>query len=238
MPLTCLIVEDEPLAAEVLTDYISQVPFLELVSHCTDALRALDVLRRQRVDVIFLDLNLPGLGGFDLIKTLPFKPQVIITTAYHQHAIDGYEWDVVDYLLKPIEFSRFLSSVNRLTDPASPAKRAGVPVQQYHPYIFVYSDKKQIKVPLDEVVYVESERDYLRIVLRDKTIITRQTMQEFEKMMPPNYILRIHRSFLVRKEAIMAFDSSHIEVAGKAIPIGRQYRDVVLAELKALGSKL
>ena len=228
--LKCLIVEDEPLAAEVLTDYISQVPFLATAGHCTDALKALDFLRNQMVDVMFLDLHLPGVKGFEFLKTLTNRPQVIITTAYHQYALDGYEHDVVDYLVKPIEFSRFLSAVNKLSTKKEEEKNLNR--ESLRPYLFVYADKKQVKIFPDEIIYVESEKDYLKIVLKEKSIVIRQTMREFEKQLLSNSFIRIHRSFLVNSNAITAYDSMHVEAGGKPIPIGRQYRDDVLNKLK------
>src|SRR5215471_6561122 len=132
----CLIVEDEPLAAEVLTDYISQVPFLTANGHCTDALKALDFLRKESIDVMFLDLHLPGLKGFEFLKTLNPRPQVIITTAYHQYALGSYEYNVVDYLVKPIEFSRFLSAVNKLL--TKNVRQENVLQEESRPYLFVY----------------------------------------------------------------------------------------------------
>lgn len=232
MALRCLIIEDEPLAAEVLSDYIRQVPFLELLGHCHDAMAASGFLRKQSVDVLFLDLHLPGMKGFDFLKTLSARPQVIITTAFHQYALDGYDFDVVDYLMKPVEFARFLTAVNKLSDGSVAGNPAPARKPETHPFIFIYSDKKQVKVMLEEILYVESERDYLKIVQKDRTLIARQTMQEFEKLMPADHFLRVHRSYLVRREAINAFDSAHIEIGGKSIPIGRQYRDHVMQLLK------
>ena len=234
MPLICLIVEDEPLAAEVLSDYISQVPFLRLAGHCTDALKAMEFFRKNAVDVMFLDLHLPGIKGFDFLKTLASRPQVIVTTAYHQYALDGYEWNVVDYLVKPIEFSRFLAAVNKLKESAvsdvGNSKSGSAPAR---PFIFVHADKKEVKILLEEIMYIESERDYLRIVVPEKPIITRQTMNEFEKQMPPGQFIRVHRSFLVRRHAITAFNTTQIEVPGRIIPIGRQFREAVLSDLRS-----
>jgi len=229
--LKCLIVEDEPLAAEVLTDYISQVPFLATAGHFTDAMRALDFLRKESVDVLFLDLHLPGVKGFEFLKTLSNRPQVIITTAYHQYALDGYEYDVVDYLVKPIEFSRFLSAVNKLSMNKAVGKDRGQ-WKSLRSYFFVYADKKQVKIFPDEINYVESEKDYLKIVLKEKVIVIRQTMREFEKQLVSNSFIRVHRSFLVNSHAITAYDSTHVESGGKSIPIGRQYREDVLNKLK------
>ena len=230
--LKCLIVEDEPLAAEVLTDYISQVPFLATAGHCTDAMQALDFLRNQPVDVLFLDLHLPGVRGFEFLKTITNRPQVIITTAYHQYALDGYEYDVVDYLVKPIEFIRFLSAVNKLSTK-SVREKNGLQPESLRPYLFVYTDKKQVKIFPDEIIYIESENDYLKIVSKEKSIVIRQTMRAFERQLLSNSFIRVHRSFLVNINAITAYDSMKLEAGGKSIPIGRLYREDVLNKLKA-----
>lgn len=232
MELQCLIVEDEALAAEVLTDYISQVPFLSLAGYCSNAIKALEFLKKKEVDVLFLDLHLPWLKGFDLLKTLSHRPQVIITTAYHQYALQGYDWDVVDYLVKPIEFSRFLTAVNRLSFNKPGDGSAGKINFNDRPYLFVYSEKKQVKILLEDILYVESERDYLKIVLKEKNLIIRQTLQEFEKHLPSKFFIRVHRSFLVNQDAITAYDSAHVEIKGQSIPVGRQYRENVMNKLK------
>jgi DNA-binding LytR/AlgR family response regulator len=229
--LQCLIVEDEPLAAEVLTDYISQVTFLSVTSWCTDAMKALEVLRSQAIDVMFLDLHLPGIKGFELLKTLNHRPQVIITTAYHEYALRGYEWQVIDYLLKPIEFSRFLSAVNKLSVKNDFQKTGFSEESSSKPYLFFYADKKQVKVWLEEILFVESQKDYLKIVTRNKTIITRQTLQELEQQLPSEFT-RVHRSYIVCTKAIDSFSSSEMEVANTKIPIGRNYRDTVLKKLR------
>ena len=160
------------------------------------------------------------------------RPQVIITTAYHQYALEGYEWNVADYLVKPVEFSRFLTAVNKLAvNTTSEAKPVSSKDPLLRPFLFVYTDKKQVKIFPDEILYVESERDYLRIVLKSKTVIIRQTLQDFEKLLP-SYFIRTHRSFIVNSQAIDAYDAVHIEVAGKSIPIGRQFKDDVLRKLQ------
>lgn len=228
--LQCLIVEDEPLAAEVMTDYISQVSFLSLSASCTNAMEALEVLRSRSVDVIFLDLHLPGIKGFELLKTLPHRPQVIITTAYHEYALQGYEWQVVDYLVKPIEFSRFLAAVNKLS-MTDDVKKAMASDGASRPYLFFNADKKQVKVWLEEILFIESQKDYLKIVSKNKTIITRQTMQELEQTLPSEF-QRVHRSYIVSIKAVDAFDASQLEIAGQKIPIGRLYREQVFMKLK------
>ena len=238
MALQCLIIEDEPLAAEVLTDYISQIPFLATAGHCTDAFKALEILKKRIVDVLFLDLHLPGLKGFDLLKSLSYRPQIIITTAYQQYALQGYEWQVVDYLVKPIEFNRFLLAVNKLVLPPTPITDPDKSlITVTRPYIFIYADKKQVKLFIDEILWVESDRDYIKIISRSlqrsepKTTVIRQTLQDFEKQLPDSF-LRVHRSFVVNAELIDAYDSAHVEIEGKPVPVGRQFRDALLQKLQ------
>ncbi|MEO6167989.1 MAG: LytTR family DNA-binding domain-containing protein [Chitinophagales bacterium] len=230
--LHCLIVEDEPLAAEVLMDYVRQVPFLHLVEWCSDAVQAMDVMRQKQVDVIFLDLHLPGIKGFELLKTLTHKPQVIITTAYHEYALQGYEWQVIDYLVKPIEFSRFLQAANKLNAPSFHGESIQSPAPNHPAYLFVTADKKQVKIVLEEILYIESQKDYLKIVLKNKTIVTRQPMHEMEQLLPDPDFLRIHRSYIVARAAIESWDASEVEVKGQMLPIGRNYKDEVIKSFR------
>lgn len=230
--LQCIIIEDEPLAAEVLMDYVRQVPFLQFTDWCTDAVQAMDIIRQKPVDVIFLDLHLPGIKGFDFLKTLTVKPQVIITTAYHEYALQGYEWQVVDYLVKPIEFSRFLQAANKLK---APVHEQTTPQSQAEPpagYLYLYADKKQVKVDFQDIVYAESQKDYLKIRLKQKTIVVRHTMQELERALPPRDFIRIHRSYVIASSAIDAWTASSIEAGGRTFPIGRNYREQVIKLLR------
>lgn len=230
--LHCLIVEDEPLAAEVLTDYVRQVPFLNFLSWCSDAVKAMQVLREQHVDVIFLDLHLPAIKGFELLKTLSHKPQIIITTAYHEYALQGYEWQVTDYLVKPIEFSRFLQATNKLITPVALQQPSFASSVKPSGYIFVTADKKQVKILFAELLFIESQKDYLKIVMKNKTLVTRQTMHEMEQLLPAGQFIRIHRSYLVSKDAIEKWDAAEIEISGQSVPIGRNYREEVLKLLR------
>jgi DNA-binding LytR/AlgR family response regulator len=229
----CIIVEDEPLAAEVIRDYILQIPFLQLKGICTDALYAMEVLQKEKIDLVFLDIHLPKLKGFDFIKALKKPPQVIITSAYQEYALQGYELNVVDYLLKPIEFNRFLMAVNKLKELSngdSPAvthttvpERAG---------LFFNVSKKKVKVYIDEILYIESLKEYIRITTKDKSILTKFQLGQIEEMLSRNGFLRVHRSFLVAKNKIDAFTATEVEIAGQQIPIGRSYKELVMAVLE------
>ena len=231
--ITCLIVEDEPLAAEVLEDYINQVPFLQLVRTCGDAIYALEVLQSEKVDLIFLDLHLPKLKGLDFIKTLENPPKTIVTSAYQNYALQGYELNVVDYLLKPIEFNRFINAVNkasqqieafRLLDSSQMAAERA--------YLFFNVGKKKVKMFLDEILYIESLKEYIKIVSRTKSILTKFQLGEIEELVKNKNFLRIHRSFIVAKDKIDAFTATDIEINGSLIPIGRSYKEQVYENLE------
>jgi DNA-binding LytR/AlgR family response regulator len=231
--ITCLIVEDEPLAAEILEDYISQVPFLQLVSTCGDAIYALEVLQREKIELIFLDIHLPKLKGLDFIKTLNNPPKIIITSAYQDYALQGYELNVVDYLLKPIEFKRFINAVNKarqqmeiyrsLDNTQMPKERA---------FLFFNVGKKKVKMFLDEILYIESIKEYIKIVSKDKSILTKFQLGQTEDLLKNNNFIRIHRSFIAAKDKVDAFSATDIEIQGKLIPIGRSYKEQVYATLE------
>ena len=230
---SCIIVEDEPLAAEVLEDYIKQVPFLQLKGICSDAIYAMDMLQKEKIDLIFLDIHLPKLKGFDFVKALKNPPQVIITSAYQEYALQGYELNVVDYLLKPIEFSRFLMAVNKLKQSVAPVSpTAPVTARPERLHLFFNVSKKKVRVYLDEILYIESMKEYIRIVTRDKTILTKFQIGQIEELLARNNFLRVHRSFIVAKDKIEAFTATDVEVNGKPIPIGRSYKELVVSVLE------
>jgi DNA-binding LytR/AlgR family response regulator len=229
----CIIVEDEPLAAEVLEDYIKQLPFLELKGTCTDAFYAMEILQNEPIDVIFLDIHLPKLKGTDFLKTLKTAPHIFITSAYGEYALEGYELNVLDYLVKPIEFNRFLIAVNKLKQHShvdQPAIIQPVTTERVHFYFNV--NKKKIKIFLDEILYIESLKEYIRIFTRNKSIFTKFQMGQIEEMLTKNDFIRIHRSFIVAKDKIDAFTATDVEISGKQLPIGRSYKELVLACLE------
>jgi len=224
----CLIVEDEPLAAEVLQDYIGQVPFLTLSGICGDAIYAMDKLKQEKIDVIFLDIHLPKLKGLDFIKTLRNPPHVIIVSAYHEYALQGYEYNVIDYLLKPVEFSRFLMAVNKIKQTTAPEISASVMSETgERSYIFFNVGKKKVKIFLDEILYIESLKEYVRIFTKTKSILTKFQLGQIESLLAKNNFIRVHRSFIVAKDKIDAFTAADIEINGKQIPVGRSYKELV-----------
>ena len=230
----CIIVEDEPLAAEVLKDYILQIPFLQLKGICTDALYAMEMLQKEKIDLVFLDIHLPKLKGLDFIKALKKPPQIIITSAYQEYALQGYELNVVDYLLKPIEFNRFLMAVNKLKEPVpadAPAIANAALTERAS--LFFNVSKKRVKIYIDEILFIESLKEYIRITTKDKSILTKFQLGQIEEMLAKNGFLRVHRSFLVAKNKIDAFSATDVEIGGRQIPIGRSYKELVMAVLEA-----
>jgi DNA-binding LytR/AlgR family response regulator len=225
----CIIVEDEPLAAEILEDYINQIPFLQLKHVCADALFAMEVLQSENIDLVFLDIHLPKLKGIDFIKSLKTPPQIIITTAYDEYALQGFEYNVLDYLLKPIEFTRFLSAVNKLnSNKASTDMMPDKQLNAERESIFFNVSKKMVRIYLDEILYIESLKEYIRVVTASKSIITKFQLGQIEELIPQKHFLRVHRSFIVSKDKIEAYTAMHIEIKGKQIPIGRGYKEAVL----------
>jgi two-component system, LytTR family, response regulator len=219
----CIIIEDEPLAVKVLSDYVSQVSFLELQKTFKDAILATDYLRNNTIDLIFLDIHLPKLKGMSFLKTLSNPPAVIITTAYHQYAVEGYDLNVTDYLVKPIEFERFLKAVNKVKD----AGKNKMPVNENKHFIFLNIQNKKVKILFSEILYIESQREYIKIVTLKKELLSKISTKEIENLLPQNLFKRIHRSFIVSLDKIESFSSKEVEINGKSIPIGREYADVV-----------
>ena len=228
----CIIVEDEPLAAEVLQDYISQVPFLELVRVCSDAIYAMEVLQQEKIDLLFLDIHLPKLKGIDFIKILKKPPQIIITSAYQEYALQGYEYNVIDYLLKPVEFSRFLMAVNKIKTGSDNVSTSITTTAAERAHLFFNTSKKKVKVYIDEILHIESLKEYVRIVAKDKVILTKFQLGQMEELLTKNNFIRVHRSFIVAKDKIDAFTATDIEINGKQIPIGRSYKELVISVLE------
>jgi DNA-binding LytR/AlgR family response regulator len=222
--LSCIIVEDEPLAVKILVDYIAQVPFLDLQGSFKDAILATDYLRQQRVDLIFLDIHLPKLKGMAFLKTLSHPPAVIITTAYHQYAVEGFALNVTDYLLKPIDFERFLTAVSKVKAPEQEPPRVREIAEEKN-FIFLTVQKKRVKILFSEIVYIESQREYIRVVGTKKEYLSKMSTHEIEALLPKAQFRRIHRSFIIALDKIEAYTADSVEVQGVLIPIGRGYKE-------------
>ena len=224
--IKCIIIEDEPLAVKVLEDYIAQVPFLQLEGSFKDAILATEWLRTNEVQLMFLDIHLPKLKGMAFLKTLVKQPAVIITTAYHQYAVEGFDLNVTDYLLKPIEFERFLIAVNKVrvtNDNNQPMTEA----DEVKAYLFLTVQKKKVKILFSEIYYIESQREYIKVVTEKKEFISRMSTHEIEDLLPGYIFKRIHRSFIISINKLESYTAESVEVNGISIPIGRGYRDVI-----------
>ncbi len=224
--IKCIIIEDEPLAAKVLSDYILQVPFLELHGTFKDAILATDYLRQNTIDLMFLDIHLPKLKGMAFLKTLTHPPAVIITTAYHQYAVEGFNLNVTDYLLKPFDFERFLIAVTKVKT-AEGEKQKPNESQEIKDFIFLNVQKKKVKILFSEIVYIESQREYIKIITTEKEYVSKMSTHEIEGLLPANLFKRIHRSFIVSIGKIQSYTAKIVEVNGVSIPIGRGYIDII-----------
>jgi DNA-binding LytR/AlgR family response regulator len=229
MSLRCIIVDDEPLAIEILESYVAKVDQLQLVSTFRNAVSAFTFLQQNQVDLIFLDIQMPKLSGIDFLKTLKDPPKVIFTTAFRDYAIQGFELEIVDYLLKPIPFDRFLKAVAKvLHQPSTPS-----PAPQKHDglgdnYVYFKVDKKMIKTKMADVLYIESIKDYVKVKTQEKEIVTQQKISYLEESLPREQFLRIHRSFIVNLEKIDAYSATDVEIGKHSIPIGRNYKNDVM----------
>lgn len=228
--IRCLIVDDEPPAREIIRRYIEQVPTLELSGECANAIQALSILQQEPVDLLFLDIRMPQLNGNDFLKTLKHPPKVIFTTAHAEYALEGYDLDIVDYLLKPIPFDRFLKAVNKAYQLSAIKSDNAFQGENKKSESFVYfrADRKMVKVMLQEILYIESMKDYVKIFTSEGTIITKQSISSVEAMLPDKEFVRSHRSFIVATRHIKSFTSDLIEINNTEIPIGKLFRNEVM----------
>ena len=231
LSIKCIVVDDEPLARELLETHIAAVPFLEHLGSFKNAILATEFLRTTAVDIVFLDIQMPMLTGVDFIKTIPNLPSVIFTTAYREYAVESYTLDVVDYLLKPITFDRFFKAVSKVQRASTTTTSVQKEVQQAIDYLFVQVNKKQVKLLLDEVLYIESDKDYLKIHLSDKRLVIKEPLHQLLQKLPDHF-LRVHRSYIVNQNHITAFTQQDIEIGELEIPIGGLYKEPVLTILK------
>jgi DNA-binding LytR/AlgR family response regulator len=219
-----MVVEDEPLAVKILVDYISKVPFLDLKATFKDAIQATEYLHTHTIDLIFLDIHLPKLKGMAFLRTLQEPPSVIITTAYHQYAVEGFALSVTDYLLKPIDFERFLVAVNKVK---AVRHAPAIEDQEAKDFFFVSVQKKKIRISFPEIIYVESQREYVKIVTTKNTYLPKMTLTQIESLLPEGQFIRVHRSFVISISKIESCSHDMIEMHGAAIPIGRGFKEAV-----------
>ena len=235
MKTKCIIVEDEPIAIDVLVSHLKNFPEIEITAKCTNALQAFDVLKNQKIDLMFLDINMPKISGLDFLKSLASPPKVIITTAYRKFAIEGFELNVVDYLLKPISLERFMKAVDKyyqFKKGDSDNKNIEIGGNKNEELsIYVKSDRKNVKILLDDIVYIESLKDYVVIHKTNERIITKQQISSLDESLPSNMFLRIHRSYIVSIPKITAVTKTAVEMGKKELPISRNYKNIVFDTL-------
>ncbi|NJM24955.1 MAG: response regulator transcription factor [Bacteroidia bacterium] len=232
MKIKCLLVDDEPPALEVLRTHIEATPMLEVVGECHHALAAFEFLQHHAVDLIFLDVRMPRLSGTDLIKSLPNPPQVIFTTAHREYALDGFDLGAVDFLLKPISLDRFLRAVHKVVHKEHKAAGFPAPVAPNEaPFLYFRVDRKMLKVFLHEIEFVESLKDYVRITVAGRQLITKQTITAVEKLLPRLMFIRVHRSFIVSLAKIESFTHHDVYIGKHAIPVGPLYRMTLQQQL-------
>jgi DNA-binding LytR/AlgR family response regulator len=235
MKMRCLIVDDEPLAHEVVLSYIADVPFLESVGQCYLATEALAFLNDHPVDLIFLDIRMPKLNGLDFLRTLQQRPLIIVTSAHEEHALESFELEVCDYLLKPFRFDRFLKAANRalmqfnlrrqtiLSEPPVSATKPSEPAQ-----IYVKSDKKLVKIALDEIYYLESLGNYVKVWGEQKFLLTPRTLGSFEEQLPAEAFVRVHKSFILNKKFVHYLEGNRVFLKnGRELPVGKSYRQLL-----------
>lgn len=232
MSLNCYIIDDEPLAIEVLQSHIEKYEVLEIAGTFQNAVKAFQALQEKPVDLIFLDIQMPKLSGIEFLRSLKNPPQVILTTAYREYAVEGFELDVVDYLLKPISFERFLKAIGKVTrkeqNPVLRTTSSGTE----EPSLLVQEKNKMVRIPLRNILYIESQKDYVKIVTETETYQPLYKMADLEEELRPAGFIRTHRSFLVPLDKIKSWSATEVEVPGSNLPIGRTYKEQVIIKLK------
>ncbi|HQF27923.1 MAG TPA: LytTR family DNA-binding domain-containing protein [Bacteroidia bacterium] len=233
--LKCIIVDDEPLAQEVLERYLENIREIELVKKCSNALEAFEVLHTEHIDLMFLDISMPVISGIDFLRSLRKAPAVIITTAYPDYALQGYELDVVDYLVKPVSLERFMKGVNKAVERIKAINL--LPAQEVKPskvdYMFVKSDQKLIKIRFSDIDYIEGMKDYVKIYTTEKMIVTLHTMKYFESNLPSGNFMRIHKSYIVNLDAIKSISGNELELKTVRLPIGSSYKEVLMKKISS-----
>ena len=247
MKAKCLIVDDEPIAVDVIRNHVQKLSQLELEGTAVDAIQAFEILQAREIDLMFLDIQMPGITGLDLLRSLAHPPKVIVVSAYREYALEGFELDVVDYLLKPVSFERFLKSINKyfnsignseerretlLSGNHESAQLPSVSSTQDEPRsIWIRADRKNVKLPVEKILYIEGLKDYVKIYTETEMVISKVAMKEMEQMLSDDRFLRIHRSYLISIRKIKAFNNDEIEIGNKSFPIGRSYKQEVITFL-------
>ncbi len=219
----CYILDDEPLAIKVIEQYLGKFDQFQICGTSTEPMEAYQQLKKLQPDLLFLDIEMPEITGLELLETMQSRPEIIITTAYREFAVEGFEMNVLDYLVKPIPFKRFVKAMDKFLDAKNPIDKEMDETSTS--FIFVKSERKHLKVFFRDILYIEGLKDYVKIVLRDKKVLTKQSIGNFMKLLPANQFIRIHKSFIVNKQKITAFTKHDVEIGDLEIPIGRVYKE-------------
>ena len=230
MNLNCIIVDDEPIARDILRTYIGQVPYLTLVGECEDAFEAMQVLNKQDVDLVILDINMPRFTGLDMLRSLKKYPAIIITSAYPEYALEGFELSVTDYLLKPFSFPRFVQATEKVVTKSSYPSSPAIPAET-EDFLMVKSDKKLAKVFFNEIIYVEAYGNYIFIYREHDRIMSKQTLTQLEDQLPERRFVRIHKSYIVSLKSIKFLEGNEVSIGNKKLPVGKVYRDNLMKKL-------
>lgn len=228
MKITCIAIDDEPLAVKKIAGYIQKIPFLELVAECRSAFEAMEILRNNKIQLMFIDINMPDINGMEFVKSLTDKPYIIFTTAYSEYAVEGFQVEAVDYLLKPVSFVNLLKAANKVKDLVDlKANRLPEKGKSATGHFFVKSDYKQVRIELDQIKYIESQHEYIKIHLTNSTpVLTQLSLKSIESLLPPDLFMRVHRSFIVQLSKISVIDRNRIVFDGKVyIPVSDQYKE-------------
>ena len=234
MKLQCVIVDDEPLAITIIEGYLKKIPYVEIIGKFDNAIPVYEFLEENVVDLLFLDIEMPNITGIDFLKSLSSPPSVIFTTANKNYAIEGFDLNVVDYILKPITFERLFKSVNRVYENINQGKTTKKP--DSNEFLYLKENKKMVKVYFKNILYFESIKDYVKVVTLCKTVITKQQLSYFESSLNNSKFLRIHRSFIVATDKIDAYSLSGIDIGDTELPIGRKYKETVIEALENLNN--
>jgi DNA-binding LytR/AlgR family response regulator len=233
---TCLIIDDEPPAQRVVELYLKDIPMLKLAGKCPNAFIAMEYLQKYKIDIIFLDINMPKMSGFDFIKTLPSVPAIIVTTAYREYALEGFELDVVDYLKKPFSFERFMKAVNKAIERIR-SKACSYPEQLTslvadNSFIFIKEDKVSYKVDVNKILYIEAFGDYIKVFTPEKIFLTYMSLKKIAEALPASQFIRVHKSYMVSADKIKLIEGNAIKIFDNWIPIGKSYRKDVNDRLR------
>ena len=228
MKITCIAIDDEPLAVKKIAGYIQKIPFLELVAECRSAFEAMEILRSNNIQLMFIDINMPDINGMEFVKSLTDKPYVVFTTAYSEYAVEGFQVEAVDYLLKPVSFVNLLKAANKVKDLVDlKANRLPEKGKSTTGHFFVKSEYKQVRIELDQIKYIESQHEYIKIFLIDSPpVLTQLSLKSVEELLPTDRFMRVHRSFIVQLSKISVIERNRIVFDGKIyIPVSDQYKE-------------